>query len=191
MSEDEKAPAMSLGEAFRTVTGQELSEAGEAGLRRFADAAGIKSNDALWLILFGFEQYRNLYAAIPEQVAGAVSLIVREQAEMLEAQGERVKARISEVAAERANETIESVHKRLLASVTNGEFKAAVKKEATEAMQGPVMDAAVKLERLSKAAENAMDRYAVAHRGINQWLTIGGVGLVAGFFGALAALLIS
>lgn len=177
---------MDLGEAFRTATGQELSEAGEAGLRRFGEAAGIKSNDALWMILFGFEMYRNLYADIPRQVAEAAALAVREEAETLQAHGERVKAVMQAAMAEKATNLHNALISELLQEIKSGATRKVIEEQAREAMKGPVQDAAGKLERLASAAHNATDRYDATHRGLNQWLTILGAGLVAGLVGGLA-----
>ena len=175
-----------LSEAFRSATGQELSEAGEAGLRRFADAAGIKGNDALWLILFGFEMYRNLYASIPQQMADAAGLTVREQADVLREHGERVKAAMQAAMAEKASELHQSVIAQLLQELKGGTTRKVIEEQAREAMKGPVQDAAGKLERLAAAAHGATDRYDAAHKGISGWLSLLVVGGLAGLIGGLA-----
>ncbi|MBZ3036022.1 MobE (plasmid) [Xanthomonas axonopodis pv. nakataecorchori] len=181
---------LNLGDAFRTATGQNLSEAGEAGLRRFADVAGVSSNDAIWLILFGFEQYRNLYADIPRQVAEAAALTMREQAAALEAHGERGQEAMKTALAEKASEMHKALISQLITELKSGTARKVIEEQAREAMQGPVLDAAGKLERLSNTASMAMNRYERAHRGINQWLTIGLSGVVGGLMGGLMTALL-
>lgn len=174
-----------LGEAFRTATGQQLSEAGEAGLRRFAEAAGIKGNDALWLILFGFEMYRNLYEDVPRQVAEAAGLVVREEAEALRDHAERVKAAMQTAMADKASDMHAKLIQRLTDELKSGTVRKVIEEQAREAIKGPVQDAAGKLERLAAAAHSATDRYDAAHKGFGGWLALLTVGVVAGLVGGL------
>lgn len=182
---------MDLAEAFRTATGQQLSEAGEAGLRRFAEAAGIKGNDALWMILFGFEMYRNLYADVPRQVGEAAGLVVRQEAEALREHGERVKAAMQAAMAEKAGDMHKALIAELLRELKSGAARKVIEEQAREAMKNPMQDAAGKLERLAAAAHSATDRYQAAHKGVGGLVGLLTVGVVAGLVGGLLVRLLS
>lgn len=176
---------MDLAEAFRTATGQQLSEAGEAGLRRFAEAAGIRGNDALWMILFGFEMYRNLYADVPRQVSEAAGLVVRQEADALHEHGERVKEAMQAAMAEKASDMHAKLIAQLLRELQGGAVRKVIEEQAREAIKGPVQDAAGKLERLAAAAHSATDRYDAAHKGLGGWFALLAVGVLAGLVGGL------
>lgn len=183
MSATDPEAGQDLRAAFQELTGQELTDAGEAHLRRFADHAGIKSNDALWLILFGFESYRSLYADIPKQVADAAGLIVRNEAEALTAHGERVRDAMKAALADKSSELAAMAVATLVKELKTGAARKVIEEQAREALAAPVRDAAAKLERLGLAAQAATDRYEKTQSSWWVWV----VALGAGLFGGLAA----
>lgn len=181
-------PRADMREAFQTATGMQLSDAGEAMLRRFGEAAGIRNNDALWTILYGFEMYRNLYADIPAQVAEATSLTIREQSDALKSYGERAQEAMRLALAEKAG----AMQQKLIADLTQelraGAARKVIEEQAREAISGPVKDAAGKLERLASEAQGALERYRDAHTGIGPWLSLFAVGLISGLAASVATL---
>jgi hypothetical protein len=170
--------------AFKDLTGQELSDAGEAQLWRFMERAGIRSNDALWLILFGLESYRNLYADIPRQVSEAAGVVVRNEADALTAHGERVRDAMKEAMAERAGELQAKTIGALVQELKGGSTRKVIEEQAREAMAGPVRDAAAKLDRVATEAHAAAERYArMHHTSTGQKLFMAVLAILAGFAG--------
>lgn len=180
--------SLNLREAFAAVTGQELSADGEAYLRRIQEKLNIRSNDALWMILFSIEGYRLWVTDIPRQIAEAAALAARAQADALSEHGERIKEELQSALRENATKLQAEAFDRLAKQLQGGTVRSVTAEVVREAIEKPVRDAAARLERAASAAREAADRYDEARGGgLVHWLTLTAMAIAGGMVGAIAS----
>ena len=60
-----------LEDSFTKLLGRQPTDTDKQQLYRVRDALGLKSNDALWLVLMALQFYQNQYVSMPEKIAEA------------------------------------------------------------------------------------------------------------------------
>ena len=60
-----------LDDSFAKLLGSQPTEKQKEELYRVRDALGLKSNDALWLVVFVLQHYQNLYEKFPARIEDA------------------------------------------------------------------------------------------------------------------------
>lgn len=60
-----------LDDSFTKLLGRQPTDPERQRLYHVKDALGIKSNDAIWLILMALEHYHSLYEEFPQKIANA------------------------------------------------------------------------------------------------------------------------
>ena len=75
-------------DAFEKLLGRQATDAERRRLYRVRDALGLRSNDAIWLILIALEHYSGLYDRIPGRIEAAIAEALTEFGAAADAQAE-------------------------------------------------------------------------------------------------------
>jgi hypothetical protein len=126
-----------------------------AQMANIAEAAEIAPGDALFPLMVALEYYRVTYEKVPESIKEASSFLLREHAEALNAESEKIK--IGQIGhLEDATKKLLIVTTQFLQQQLPIILKAELEKAATLAVRDPVNAAASRFEQTTHAAENAI-----------------------------------
>lgn len=148
---------------LQKLNGHTPDDAAVAQMANIAEAAEISPGDALFPLMVALEYYRVTYEKVPESIKEASAFILREHAEALRAEAEKITAE--------QKGHLEDATKKLLVATTQflqqqlpGMLKTELEKAATIAVRDPVNAAAQRFEKATQVAEEATTRLKEAER---------------------------
>lgn len=171
-----------LKENFRRLAGRLPTDAELTNLARVGEALGLRSNDALWMIIFALEHYKGLYETVPATIKEASAFVLQEHTAALRARLDEAeansKAKLEDYAAGLLAEIKKSLEKELSAVA-----KDTIEKQASLAVRDAFYSVSSRLEQAAGAAEKATASFNGSRR---KTLLLGMV-LAAVIAGAISA----
>lgn len=148
---------------LQKLNGHAPDDAAVAQMANIAEAAEISPGDALFPLMVALEFYRVTYEKVPESIKEASAFILREHAEALRAEAEKITVE--------QKGHLEDATKKLLVATTQflqqqlpGMLKAELEKAATIAVRDPVNAAAQRFEQATQVATEATKQLKDAER---------------------------
>jgi len=169
------------------LNGHQPDDALVSKMANIAEAVGIKPDDALFPVMIAFDHYLTAYEAIPERIKEASAFMLREHAEAFRAEADKI--------AEENKAQIEGITRIVLTSVAqwlqqsmHTILRDELEKAATLAVREPVNAAALRFEKATKVAEQAINTlHDAGNANVKTWAAVVlAVALLGGAFGGIS-----
>lgn len=138
------------------LTGKPADDAKVSRLANVADAVEISPGDALFPLMVALELYRDDYGTVPDAIKEASAFVLREHAEALRAESERITAEQSG--------QLEAHAKTMLATLGQwftkempGLLRTEIEKQAAAAVRQPVGEAVESFKKAAREADSALE----------------------------------